>query len=531
MRRYGVLIGIALAALTACEVEGLYDDRFEISGFTRLEAGFVAWFTAPAEGLVLAAPAASGVAVRRLFQPKDGERIVRLQAGPDPAAARELFAFTVPIDEREIEIVESVVRISAAGDGSAVNPYVEPVRFEVGTTFGAMEFQPAGRYAILYHVGSDSEATGGLFNQNEVAVIDLSRAPAADNPRLVTVDMSGRAVEGVGFPGPLVVVGAERDFAVFEADGAIVLLDLADPLAVPVTVKLKNEDDPRTIIPEQILARPGDDAHDPMLLLRAPGAQEIFAVSLVPRPDGGEGFAAALNQFDSGADSPSAMALVEDGATPLLVVAGYDQRVAVVDVGTAATSFIETDGYVGELLEHTRSDGGAEVVMYGESQWIYFLAVDDLAAEKGSNLEDVYIEDGMESAWLFGGDSLLAVPYGGYGLTLVDLTAREVTRLTADEGYDWSQADAFGDVLFYAGAGDDRVVSLNLASGHPDPLVLDEPVAAFEIFPAAAMGFVMHDTGSGRATLFPLGEPWREKAIVVDGLWLRGLLDRTEVLP
>jgi hypothetical protein len=169
--------------------------------------------------------------------------------------------------------------------------------------------------------------------------------------------------------------------------------------------------------------------------------------------------------------------------------------------------------------------------MYGSSQWIYFLAVDDLASEKGSNLEDVYLEDGVETAWLFGEDSLLAVPYSGYGLTLVDLTAREATRLTSDEGYSWSDADAYGNVLFYAGASDDRVISLDLETGHPEPLVLDEPVAAFEIFPSAGVGVVLHDTPTGRATLFTLVDPHREGASVIDGLWLRGLLDESEVQP
>jgi hypothetical protein len=538
MCRYTMLVGLALTAFVGCDVEGLYDERFEINSFERVEAGLVVWFTAPGEELVLLEPAVDDIAVKSLFKPEDGERIERLEVGPDPRTAEEVFAFTAPIDEREIELVDSVVRITpGATDGSGQG--VAPVRFPLGSKFGAMEFHPAGRFAILYHPPSDSEGGAGLFNQNEVAVIDLSRAPAADsptpaadNPRVLTIDMGGRSVEGVDFPGPLTVDGLDRDFAVFEADGAIVLLDLADPAFAPVAVKLKNEDDTRVIVPEQILARQADETHDPMLILRAPGAQEIFAVALVPRPDGQPGFVTALNQFDSGASQPTAMALVEDAGNPLLVVAGYGvQRVAVIDVGTASSFYIDLDGTVSALLQHVRADGAPEVVMYGESQRIYFLAVEDLAEEKGSNLEEVFIEDGVETAWLFGADALLAEPYSGYGLTLIDLTERDVTRLTSDEGYSWSDADAYGDMLFYAGVGDDRVIGLDLESGHPDPLVLDEPVAAFEIFPASGAGIVLHDTPSGRATLFKLADPRREVAVVIDGLWLRGLLDETEVQP
>jgi len=532
MLRNVLILSLALGALAGCEVDGLYEDSFEIRAYERLESGFVVWFSAPEEQLVHLKAVAGEIQVRRVFKPEKGERIVRLVVGPDPAAAQELFAFTAPIDEREIDIVDSVVRISpATGDGSSSNPYAEPVRFPIGTQFGGMAFHPAGRYAILYHPPSDADESGGLFNQNEVAVLDLGTAPPEENPRLLTIGMGGRSVEGVDFPGPMTVDETERDLVVFEADGAIVLLDLADPDLAPLTVKLKNEDDARFIVPEQIIVRPGDGAFDPMLLLRAPGAQEIFAVALVPRPEGEEGFIAALNQFDSGTYAPTDMALVEDGGHPLLIAVGGAQRATVVDVETAYSFSLELDGSVSALVEHTRLDGAPEVVMYGASQWIYFLAVEDLAAEKGSNLEDVFIEDGVETAWRFGTDALLAVPYSGYGLTLVELTEREATRLTSDQGYSWADADAYGDVLFYAGAGDDRVISLDLETGHPEPLVLDEPVTAFEIFPASGVGIVIHATPTGRATMFTLADPQRKTASVIDGLWLRGFLDGKGVQP
>jgi hypothetical protein len=523
--RNALLLSLALGVLGGCAVDGLYEGRIEINSFARLESGLVVWLAEPAEELVQLAPAVGSIEVRSLFVPEEGERVVRLVTGPDPDAADELFAFTAPIDEREIDITDSVIRIAPATAAA-------PVRFPLGARFGGMAFHPGGRFAILYHPPSDADEAGGLFNQNEVAVLDLSREPAeADNPRLLTIGMGGRSVEGVAFPGTMSIQGVPRDLVVFEADGAIVLLDLADPTLDPVTVKLKNEGDNRIIVPEQIVTRPGDLAFDPMLILRAPGAQEIFSVALVQRPDGLPGFATALNQFDSGVYQPVDMALVEDDGHPLLVVAGAGTTsVTVIDVETAYAFYIELDGYVSALIGHTRIDGASEVVMYGASQWIYFLAVDDLAEEKGSNLEDVYVEDGMASAWRFGEDELLAVPYSGNGLTLIDLTAREVTRLTSDESYSWSEADVYGDVLFYAMAQDDRVISLDLGTGHPEPLVLDEPVAAFEIFPDTGTGVVLHDTPSGRATLFPLADPRREAALIIDGLWLRDLLDE-EVQP
>lgn len=525
MLRNALLASFTLVALAGCDTEGRYDERFEIDSFARLESGLAAWFVEPQEEIVFIAPGVNTIAVERLFVPEDGERIVRLEAGPDPEAADELFVFTAPVDEREIEIVDSVVRIAPASG-------VEPVRFPLGARFGGMAFHPAGRFAILYHTASDADETGGLFNQNEVAVLDLSGPQDVNNPKLLTIGIGGRSVEGVAFPGPLNVAGVERDFVVFAADGAVVLLDLLAPESEPVTVKLKNDGDNRIIVAEQIVARPGDTAFDPMLILRAPGAQEIFAVALVTQPSEANGYAPALNQFDSGTYQPAAMALVEDEGHPLLVVAGASaQRITVIDVETANAFYIELDGYVSAVVGHTDLDGAPEVVMYGASQWIYFLAVPDLAEEKGSNLEEVFIEDGVETAWQFGDHQLLAVPYSGYGLTLIDLKAREVTRLTSEKSYSWDQADAYGDVLFYAEAWDDRVISLDLKTGHPEPLVLDEAVAAFEIFPDTVAGLVVHHTLSGRVTWFPLTDPRREAAKVFDGLWIHGMLDGKGVQP
>lgn len=521
MRRTSALLALALAAAAGCETKGLYDEGIAIASIERLESGLAVRFDSPDEAIALVEVSATGLGVRELFAPEEGERIVRTELGPDPAAAEELFVFTAPVDEREIDIVDSVVRVAPAA--------AQPQRFGIGSYFGALAFHPDGRYALLYHTEWDEESSGGLFNPNEVGVIDLGRPPAADNPRLFTVAMGGRAVRGVAFPGPLTVAGQSRDLAVFEADGAVVLVDLADPGVEPLTVKLKDESDTREIVPAQLIARPADEAHDTMLILRAPGAQEIFAVSLVARPDGQPGFAAALNQYDSGL-APSAMCLAEDGDTPLLVVAGEgSSRISVIDVGTASSFFVELSGEVTALLPHARADGAAEVVMYGASFWVHFLAVEDLAEEKGSNLEELFVEGGIASAWKFGADALLAMPAYDYGLTLVDLTAREVTRLTANDWYEWPEAAAWGDRLFYAAADDDRVISLDLEVGHPEPLVLDEPVAAFAIFPGPAMGLVLHGRPTGRATLFPLAAPTREKAVVIDGLWLDGLLDREEV--
>ena len=59
--------------------------------------------------------------------------------------------------------------------------------------------------------------------------------------------------------------------------------------------------------------------------------------------------------------------------------------------------------------------------------------------------------------------------------------------------------------------------------------MLDDPVASLRLLSGSGVGVVLHDTPTGRVTVFPLAEPTREKSRVIDGLWLDGLLDETEV--
>jgi hypothetical protein len=160
---------------------------------------------------------------------------------------------------------------------------------------------------------------------------------------------------------------------------------------------------------------------------------------------------------------------------------------------------------------------------------VHFVAVDGLAEEHDANVDDLLIPDGVAGASRLEPDRLLITLQGSDDLLVLDLESRDVIRLTAPGGYDWQEAEVFGSLFFVANAGSDRVVSLDLVTGHPESLVLDESVDTFHAFADAGMGLVMHPSPTGRATLFPLSAPSRETAVILDGFWLEGFLDETEV--
>jgi len=515
-----LLLATLLASFAGCEPEGLYEYRIDVRETIELVGGLAFLEGEPGRVLYLEVQE-SKVRVREPLSAADGERIAWLTGGPNREAPNQLFAMTVPIDERETGIQRSLVRVDPST--GAVD------RFAIGSEFGGLAFAPGAVFAVLYHMPSDGGEGGALFNPNEVAVIDLTQPPSPDNPTILSVDIGGRAVTGVDFVAPLEIDGTLRSLAVFYAEGMVKLVDLHD-LAIPaIAIKLTADDDPRHVVPEQVIGRPGDENRDPMLFVRASDSEDVYAISLVPRSDGMPGFWAALNQFDGGVQ-PSDLLLVDDGDTPLLLVTNrYGDEANVINIDTADTFSLHLESTARYALLRGPS-GAREVVLYGGgTDRVHFVAVDGLAAEQDGNVEDLLIPDGVDEASVLEPDRLLLTPDYSDDLLVLDLETRDIIRLTAPGGYDWQDADVYGAVFFAANPGSDRVVSLDLATGHPESLVLDEAVTSFHVFDAAGVGLVLHPSPTGRATLFPLSSPSRETAVILDGFWLEGFMDETEV--
>ncbi|MFO8070329.1 MAG: hypothetical protein R6V85_00520 [Polyangia bacterium] len=516
-----LLLAVSLAlALGACEDEGLYGEMPDLRSTRELNDG-LAFLSGRPGSIHHLRVATDGVEMKRLFSAQEGEIIDWMRIGPDPGSATSIFALIAPASERETNIEESLVRIEPEGGAKT--------RYAVGSLFGGLDFSPQGRWALLYHVDSDADQTGNLYNPNEVVLVDLSQPPSVDNPVTLSVDLGGRSFVDVMFVEPIEVEGVTRHLAIFVADGMVKILDLRRPGSGTVSVKLAADDDPRTIVPEQVVARAGDETRNPMLFVRTGGTPEIYAISLVPRPDGQPGLWASLNQYDGGF-SPSDMELVQDGERPLLVVASSSGKQArIIDVDTADSGVLHLESRCGQVLAR-ESAAGRELVLYGTGQpaWVHFLQVEGLAMEKGSNLSEKAVPTGISSAAQLDADRLMIFDYWG-DLLLFDLEPRSMTKIAVGDGGGWQDARLHGDSLYLADSGTDRLAALDLESGHPESLVFDEPIDSFHIVDDSETGLVLHPGVTGRATIFPLAAPSRETAAMVDGFWLEGFVDDKEV--
>jgi len=518
MRNLFTIAALIFAALLyGCQSEGLYEKELNFRDIVKVKDGLVFLEGNPGKLLFLKVTK-QGVKTSVIFEPQKGERIARIftrSNNPDP---KRVFAMTKPIDDRDIDIEEAMVVLEPNG--------VAPVRYKINSTFGKVRIDPENHYAILLHTTSDANSNGSVFNPNEVAIIDLETKPSKSNPQIRSIGIGSSVIDTVQFIGSVKVAGVSRRLAAFSSEGVIKFIDIEDSTIGSVQVKLKKSDDSRQILPSKFFTRPSDDVHGPTIFALAQGISEIFAISLIPRPDKQPGFWATLNQFDGG-PSPSDLIVIEDGETPLLVVVNKKGNSAnIIDIDTADVFTLT----LADSPKHIflRDAKAPELVMYGGSGAVSFLKVEGLVAGKGSNLDEVMIPSGVEEVIKLDDDRLLIASWGE--MTLLDLRTRKGTILMApskEEG--WSNAKLHGENFFWAQKGSDRISILNLVNGHPESLVLDERIKAFYIFEKQGIGFVLHSTPTGRATLFPLDNAQRSSAFAVDGFWLEGLLDADEV--
>ena len=280
-----------LAVIAGCGTDGIYEDPISFSAPVRLESG-LALEESLNGGVIFLDVLADDVSPRQLFVPEDGEEILSLIAGPDPDAATELFVMTGAEDARETTIVETLHRVSPSSE--------EIVEFSIGSFFGGSSFSPDGRFLVLYHGENDASLSEGLYNPNEVAVIDLQSAPGDSNPRIISIGLGGRTVESIFFPDAVSIEGTTRQLVVFGASGVIKVVDLLEPDQGTMSAKLIPDGDNRTVIPSKVIARQGDELRDPILFVLASGSQDLYAFTLLPDDDGTAGFTASLSQYDGG---------------------------------------------------------------------------------------------------------------------------------------------------------------------------------------------------------------------------------------
>lgn len=525
--RYRRALGLLLVGLMwngGCETEGIYEGELEMGDVHTLKNG-ITIHEEVRDRIYYLDGRLNDPLFKKLFTPEAGERIAWSAPGPSIDEPTQLFVMTTPIDARDSSLDERLFRVTVDGK--------KPTAYKVGTRFDSITFGLDGQFAILYH-GAQDESEPGLYNANEVALIDLSKQPSATNPLRLNVSMDGRRIDMVSFVPSLMVGGVARKLAVFMAGSVVRVVDLDDPKETWVKVPLLPKSDNRDITPLQLIALDeepdcGDASCEAKLFLRASNTQDVYYITLGRNADS---FAGTQSKQLEAGGFPLDMELVHDGDVTFLLVLSQDgnlSKVNVIDIDTSEPFPLSIPTRL-TTMEHLEDDTTDKVALYGtNASAVYFLTVEALGEEKGKNLDDLVIQGGIRELVELDQSRLLIIPNGDRGLVLLDLLSEKASNLSASDDYDWGRAQIHEDIFYVVPEMRDRVDYLDLSTGQPNFLMLDDYATSLHLVPGRQTGIALHATDSGRATLFPLANPTRGKAKVVDGFWLKDILSEEGV--
>ena len=512
-------IAAILVSLLGCEPEGIYEDTVLTGGIVTLKNG-ISIHRLDEDSLYYFDASIDEPKLSKLFSPADGESIIWTKAGPEATAPTQLFVLTAPTDPRNTSIEERLYRVTT--DQKA------PTVYKIGSQFDQMVFSPDERFAVLYH--GEADTSSGLYNPNEAALVDLSDRPSDTNPLVLSVSMDGNSIDMVTFVSGLHIGGTERDLAVFVAGSIVRILDLNDPENIWAKVPLLADDTSSGFVASQVIsldetADCDNAACEAKLFIRSATTQDIYYITLGRNGDGFEDV--QTKQLEAGG-YPTAMEIIYDGDTVLLAVLSASSglgKLNIVDIDTSASFSLSFTGNFTQMRQVVDEENGDKLVLWGNyTGAVYFVTVTDITQEKGRNAEPFTVDGSISSYRELDDNRLLLLPSNG-NLVLLDLNTEEASMLSSNVDYDWSAAQIAEEIFYAIPVSGDRVDYYNLETGRPDSLLLDDSCVSLHLATGRNTGLIWHSTSTGRVTLFQLSSPTRASSLVVDGLWLKGILD------
>jgi hypothetical protein len=401
--------------------------------------------------------------------------------------------------------------------------------------FDSLTQSEDGRYAFLFKHGSAGRL---LDNPNEVAIVDLERAPRDEGAiSLRTLRSFGDSPLAVVFSPPMQIVGEERRLAVVLSATNVTLIDLDHLDRVETTVQLSSPGG-GAVGPTQVLFNP--DA--PELYVRGAGSDDVFVFNLAERPPGDESEddGAAHNDFRPFIDQlgiggrPSDMALypADDGAR-LLVLADGTQA-AVVSAGTSQVTTVGLPEAASRALVFTGASPRdrelkERALLYSEgSDAVMFLDLADLEERGSRNLELLRVGRQVQNLVPMPEQQRVLLLHGEQGVSLLDLQGRTISPITSNAVLTDARFDAARGRLWVAPTNQRFVGLLELATGDTPEVLLDAEVAKFVPMFDAGLVVVLHPSVVGYLTVLDADRPTRESARSLHGFLVAGLLDRGE---
>ncbi|MBN2804650.1 MAG: hypothetical protein JXR91_16265 [Deltaproteobacteria bacterium] len=516
IKTINLLILLFVFFISGCAYEDIYNNPVSYGKPTQVKDGLVLQERS-SQDFTLLKVTSTGITSKKLFSFEEGENNYQYFTDDSNEKSSRLFALTNPENSRdtELEFALNVIDIST-GDFT---------RYKIGSQFKKHTFDKSNVNMILYHDGLSTN-TESIYNPNEIAILNTTENPSGTNPMIMSLNTKGRIIQDVQYIGKTKVGKTERDLFAFITDNMIMLMDLNDKNHNVVNINLTQSSDNRTVVASQLKMIGAQGNFGPQIFIRANGAAELFDIELSDDSTSSAGYSTNLYLYDTGSTTNSFEVVNDNGELILVAVSSALSTITLFEVDSAASFTISAERGLTKTNPRKQNNSD-ELLLYGDgTSSLYFLAVDNLLANKGENLLKLTIPTGVNTPELIDDDRMAVFSYYSNTMTLVDFNTREMSNIGIDSKYDYSDSILWEDTYFVNGGSE--LSYLNLATGHPQSMVTDEPVTELYIFDSQKTGVAMHNAATGRATMFPLDSPKRSDAFIEDGFLVSGILNREE---
>lgn len=456
------------------------------------------------------------VATRRL--PLAAAAPALVAAVPDSNAALVLSP-----DDRLLEVVST-------DDSTDRNAHRT---IDLGAPFEGLVVSPDGDLAIAYYPPGTADAV--FHNENEIALVDLASG-AVTRRTLASLGGGPRTIA-------LSPVAGGRRFAFVLSDEHVAVLALDDL------------DQPERSVPLVSLASGGQRtplgasfAVDPdggalHAIIETAEATSVYALEVAPAPGDTPDFAVRLTQLAGISSGGAATLLALGGALYTLTSSPSAGTVTLTDLASATGSTLALGYGVDRLSLFDGPDGAPTALAWASRDGRRFSLI-DLAALAGatpdggtsglgpSRAVDTRTTDDPFVALLpIPGTSRFVALHedSDEGVSVIDAATSRVTGFgrTGDVA-DLQLVPALGRMfaLTHAPDGADYVVSVDLATLHPEVARAPGGALGIAVLPGVGTVAAFDDRVGGHVALWPAAATGDERTRVVDGFLLDGLFQR-----
>jgi hypothetical protein len=415
------------------------------------------------------------------------------------------------------------------------HPSDQPVAYKVGSPFDRVAVSPDGHVAIAYFSGSGMDDAGFFRNPNELAVIDLSRAPNdTDNPTLDTIRSFGSVPVGISLSPPMVVPNSAdpdpRTFAFVLASDNLTVLDATHPERPDISIRLDLGS--TAVVPREVVFAPNSAS----AYVRSDNARDVLQVLLVADPPAsadGNSYRPLLAELGAGG-GPTDIAVYDDPTARRYLIASTPNtgEVVVIDADTAQFRSIPISDPIDRIVLFPQGTGEpphqALLASIGANlPRVHVLDLDNITDPlTQARIHDIVLDKPVRDVVAVPKRDLAMLVHDDQRtvLGLLDLDTNSTSPLLGVGELDSYDFSPDGSHLIGATAGVSRIGFVDLSNLHPTDFRLDDPPQTV-VSTINGKIFVDHGDPLGHATIIPSPTATRAEALVLTGFLTADLLD------